>query len=139
VRLLLGPGNPYDLTSGELEELADLLRDESPELRVEISRPSERAYGVTFWEVLNIWADAAEAGGGTGLAIAAFWRAAKWAQGRWQRDREQSTQTPRPRSVTLFGPNGEALKSVLIEGPEGTPVEDSEGRTELVRPPVRDE
>jgi hypothetical protein len=59
VRLLLGPGNPYDLTSGELEELADLLRDESPELRVEISRPSERAYGVTFWEVLNIWADAA--------------------------------------------------------------------------------
>lgn len=53
--ILLEPQNRLDLRPEDLESLAQAIREAEPESQVEIVGKEPKGYGVTWWEVLNIW------------------------------------------------------------------------------------
>lgn len=119
-RLILEPGNPHDLDRATLDDLAAELRGVSPEYAVDVFVGEERGYGVTLSEVLRIYMEAGDVAGNTAALLAPFFAAAEWARRRWHRDlKDAPDQNPRPRAVTLYGPDGEALRSVKIDLPDG--------------------
>jgi hypothetical protein len=94
-------------------------------VNVEVFVGEEQGYGVTFAEVLRIYLEVGELAGDTAAIMAPFWIAVRWARERWRRDKEtHAGQTPRPRYVTLYGPDGTTLKSIKIDMPDGIPGED---------------
>lgn len=119
-KLILEPGNPHDFE--DLEAFAESLRTADPELEVAVVRRSERGYGVTLLEVLNVWWDVVEAISNIGGAYAVFDLVVDYAKARWRKDREEHGDRARPRSVTLYGPDGRPIKSVRIQGPDGEPI-----------------
>jgi hypothetical protein len=110
--IVLDPGNPYDFTDGGLEWLRDELAQELG-TSVVIDRRDERGEGVTFIEVLHVWMEIGEVAS-TGLLAT---RLGAWLLAR-RRAEAESTDQPRPRSADLYGPNGELLKTIRVEGDE---------------------
>jgi len=134
-RVIFEPGNPHDLSRDELEELATEIREEFPELEVEVFVGEEHGYGVTLSEVLRIYMEIGEVAGATAAIGAPFWATVRWAKKRWHRDREANPdELPRPRFVTVYGPDGETLKSVKIDAPDGEVEEDEGPRSGHRRP-----
>jgi hypothetical protein len=124
-RFFLEPGNPYDLSRDELEDLAKLVRAESSDLEVTVYVGDEHGYGVTFAEVLRLYTEAGELAGDTAALLTPFWIAVQWMRRRWQRDKDtHSNELPRTRYVTLYGPDGMKLKSIKIDVPDGEPHEE---------------
>jgi hypothetical protein len=133
MRIFLEPGNPHDFTDGALEELRDSIAHDSPEIDATVSLREEHGYGTTFGEVLRIYVEATEITSGTLGTFGPFVLAIRWAQRRWRKDREDH-QRPRPRFVSLYGPDGTILKSVKIDLPSGE-LEDDTGPQSLYRLP----
>jgi hypothetical protein len=123
--VLIRPANPYDYTAEELEELAGLIRDADPDLVVSIDGRSERGYGVTPWEVVEVVATVGGAAGALQMTAQGFRAAVAWARRRWVKDRsDHPTEPPRPRSVRLlYGPDGSVLSQISIDLPDGEPLE----------------
>jgi hypothetical protein len=123
VSVILDPGNPLDFSESDLNELAGRLKAQH-EAEVEIVPRPERGYGVTFHEVMNIWVNVTGIAGGTATGVAILRSVAKWARERWHKDRDEHPGSrPRPRSVTLYGPDGRAIKTIEIDEPSGEPIE----------------
>jgi hypothetical protein len=110
--IVLDPGNPYDFTDGGLEGLRDELAQELG-TSVVIDRRDEHGEGVTFIEVLHVWMEIGEVAS-TGLLAT---RLGAWLLAR-RRAEAKSTDQPRPRSADLYGPDGELLKTIRVEGDE---------------------
>jgi hypothetical protein len=113
------PGNPLDLTPEKLDDLVKALEAEFPEVTVSVEITEQRGYGVTWWEVLHVtlpWVEGYAAGKAIDLAVS-------WASRRWKQEHE-TRERPRPISVTIYGPNGEVLKRVKVELPDGEPEDD---------------
>jgi hypothetical protein len=110
--IVLDPGNPYDFTDGGLEGLRDDLAQEL-DTSVMIDRREERGQGVTFIEILHVWMEIGEVAS-TGLLAT---RLGTWLLAR-RRKEAAGTDQSRPRSANLYGPDGELLKTVLVEDDE---------------------
>ena len=139
--LYLEPGNPHDLGRAELDELAAEIREENPDLDVEVFIGEEHGYGTTAGEVLRMYLEIGEIAGDTAAIMAPFYGAVRWAKRRWGKDRDEHPEgEPRPRYVTLYGPDGTALKSVRIDLPDGEAIEDDKEQSKfrLPWPPDRD-
>lgn len=109
--ILLKPSNPLDVEPSELEDLAAAIRQLDLGYEVEIPPPEYmKGYGVTWWEVVNVyvpWEKVQDAAiGSLTTAITA------WIVKRFKKVPN------RPKSVIIWGPKGEHLKSVDIEKPE---------------------
>jgi len=121
------PANPFDLQDDELAPL--LVELGQQDVRVSVVRRPETGYGVTWWEVINVWVDISEVLGGTVAALDLLRIIVEWTRRRWQRDKDDRPDAvPRPRSVILYGPDGRAIKSVLIDEPHGEPEEQTIGK-----------
>jgi hypothetical protein len=112
-RLIVEPGNPYDLTDDEERELLAAMRESAPNDDVRVVRRPEQGYGVTLHEVVHVFVENPElvpvgAGALAGLV--------RWLRARWRKD-------GRIRVVPIYGPDGRALKTIRIEGPHGDPIE----------------
>ena len=134
-RVFMEPGNPHDVSQEDLEDLAALVRTDQPRLAVEVFIGEEQGYGVTFAEVLRIYIDAGEIAGDSAALFAPFWIAVRWMRARWDRDKQtHDGEPPRTRYVTLYGADGNKLKSVKIDIPDGEPEEIDEPQSPHRRP-----
>lgn len=119
--VLLEPGNPYDLTPEELEELREEIIREFPDAEVQVAIRPERGYGVTLHEVLYIWDVTTDIVGDITTVATPFAAAVAWARRRARKDREQHGSNTRPRTVVLLGPDGKTVKQVVIEDADAEP------------------
>jgi hypothetical protein len=125
-QIRIRPVNPYDFSQEELDTLAEEIRQEDPTLEVEISDLPERGYGVTPTEIITIITAAGAVAAALGETAKATDAAVRWIRRRWQKDKQESDGTPRRRVIRiLYGPNGEQLKSIAIDEPDGTPQEET--------------
>lgn len=123
--LLIEPGNPFDFTDEELDELIAAIQNDAPDRRVEVAVREEVGYGVTLIEVLHVFVEHKEEISLTAGAVGAVIR---WMKRRWERDKG------RQRTVLIWGPRGEPLKSVKIDDPDGEPVEENPPQEDRPRP-----
>ncbi len=109
--------NPYDFSDSELEELAATLRAAQDGLDVEWEKHTERGYGVTPYEVIEV---VSTVGGAVGV-VQMFAVTVAWMQERWRRQKaEHPERAPRPKVVKhIYGPDGRVLRSVTIDGATG--------------------
>jgi hypothetical protein len=126
VEIHITPTNPFDFSSEELEGLAESLRSEDSAALIHVRTRPEHGYGVSPYEVVELVATAGGAAAAVDQTVAIFRRAVNWTRERWQRERsEKPDESPRPRTVRLvYGPDGDVLKSVTIDLPDGEPQED---------------
>jgi hypothetical protein len=127
-QILLEPGNPLDLRDEKLAPLITALRDLDSSYEVRLGYNDQRGYGVTWWEVLHIWIPWTAIGGAAAKKIVEL--AIDWAHHRMKGDEPNN----RPRSVSIYGPDGQILKQVRVDssGQE----EPSEHRR--TKPPIRE-
>lgn len=133
---LIEPGNPYDFSPDELDELRRELASEG--VSVAIARRPERGYGVTFVEVLHVWDLATDVVGDVTTIVgpvAVVLR--RWLRRRAQRKREQHPDAkPRPTVVNLFGPDGRVLKKIVVDDADSDPRFEDGDDEHRQRPPL---
>lgn len=124
--IIIRPGNPYDFTADELSELLTLLRSDQASESIEVELLTERGYGVSPWEIIEIIGAIGGAAETVKLSAVMVHRATAWARERWQKDRsEHPNEPPRPRGVRLiYGPDGSVLRAISIDLPDGEPTEE---------------
>ncbi len=120
--IVVRSSNPYDLSAGELEDLAEALRSSGEGLDVEVQTLPERGYGVTPYEVVEIVSTV----GGAAGAVQVVASAVAWAQRRWKSQKaEHPERAPRPKVLKyIHGADGQVLLSVTIDGATGEATED---------------
>jgi hypothetical protein len=123
--LLLDPANPNDFDPGELEQLARDLEAETPGLAAVAIRRPEEGYGGPLIEVLHVWQEYSNTVGGIAPTAAGATWIIKALRKRWQRDRDEHPppERPRRRAFSLYDENDELIRSVIIDLPDGEPVE----------------
>lgn len=107
------PGNPHDFKPEELANLISEVRSQVTGIDVIAQEKVEQGYGVTLYEVIQVVADVRGAGGDLVLGAIAM-----WLRNRWKRDKDAGRR-PRPRSVVLLDAEGNKLKSIDIDEPDG--------------------
>jgi hypothetical protein len=119
---ILEPGNPDDFSQDELEELRIEIEREFEGARVEVTLRPERGYGVTLEEVLVVWDVATDLVGDVTTVAGPIGFIIGWMRRRSRRERDEHPDSrPRPRTIQIYGPDGKALKRVVIEDPEAEP------------------
>ncbi|MBM9505035.1 hypothetical protein [Actinacidiphila acididurans] len=131
--VFITPPNPYDFELSELTELAETLQTEDRNSSIQVKPQSERGYGADATECIDllIFIGGASAKGALGYASGVVVKKTiEWARDRWKRDREENTGLePRPRMVrVIWGPNGEVIRRVSIDLPDGEPVDTDSDR-----------
>ena len=120
-KIIIQPKNPADITSGEAEKLAKAFRTAYPgyEVQVEIVEihPCD-GYAVTWYEVISIAVV-------SGLAVEITKQIIKLAVD-WARERFKQKQSRRPTSITIYGPKGEVLKSLVVKNATDEPEDETE-------------
>jgi hypothetical protein len=105
------PGNPL-AGMEEIEDMAQALRGQFSDTSVTIVARPATGYGVTAWEVLNVfvpWSDLPRDVFMAGVGIVAK-EAVAWARRRLKKS------PLRPRYIAIYGPNDEILRAVRVEG-----------------------
>jgi hypothetical protein len=113
-------GRPEDV-----EDLAEALRGQFPDITVTIVPPAMSGYGVTAWEVLNVfvpWSELPHDAFMAGVGIVAK-EAIAWAHRRLKKSPH------RPKYVAIYGPNGEIVKAVRVD-PGGEEIDMTEEQRE---------
>jgi hypothetical protein len=121
-RVVVRPKDSRDVLPAELEPLAQELRealaDVAPSLEVHIDADEdEHRVGVTFIEVVHI---ALEGLGGV-ASLVAIKDAVSGVCARWMQRRSVQKNDRRPRSVSIYGPDGRIIRRVELEGAEDEP------------------
>lgn len=119
--LIIEPGNPFEYSEEELHDLVTSVESEvADDVIVSTYLRREDGYGVTLYEVIAVWDLAAQVVGNTAIIGGPFYAAARWAQKRWHNDKKENPdERPAPRSVSLYGPDGTEIRSVIIDEPDG--------------------
>lgn len=107
-RIVIQPGNPLDLKAKQLSPLFKAIQKSDPECEVEYSVKEQRGFGVTWWEVLYVWVPWGVISSAIAKKIVEV--LADWAHRRIKGERKGS----RPRSVTIYGPDGKVLKKIEV-------------------------
>jgi hypothetical protein len=140
--IVLEPQNPNDLTPEKLQSLVDALKAASREVSVEFAHREQRGYGVTWWEVLNVWIkDPAVVGGVAGAASAKVVEKLVEVVIDWLKRRHSDKATKkRPKIVTILDHEGNVLKSVELQADSPMVDKTAEKRSEPRRkPPVAEQ
>jgi hypothetical protein len=117
--IIIEAGNPFDFDEKHLVPLIAEVQAETG-LPTRAAFRKEEAYGVSLYEVIFVWIP-------KGYALARVLQPIiKFARNRFRRDKEQHPESPRPRSITILGPDGRPLKSVVIRSPDAEPEERTE-------------
>jgi hypothetical protein len=106
-----------DFKDGELEEIVQSIIEAAPDLQVSLEDPQRMEkgrYGVVWGEILQLFFSASF-GYAFNHAVNA---AVKKAREGWER-RQQDKPNPRPRIVSIHGPDGRIIKSVRVDQDEG--------------------
>jgi len=120
--IALAPGNPLDIRPTELQDLADALRRELPDVDVTvIEGEPPTGYGVTAFEILNIFVSLPSVPHDVAVAAVTLitTKAVDWARRRLKKS------PLRPKRVAIYGPNQEILKTVRVD-PGGEAVDTTE-------------
>lgn len=132
---LIEPGNPYDFSPDELDELRRELASEG--VSVAIARRPERGYGVTFVEVLHVWNLVTDVVGDVTTMVGPVAVVCRYLRRRAQREREQHPDAkPRPRVVTLLGPDGRVVKRIVLDDADSDPRFEDGDDEQRQRPPL---
>jgi hypothetical protein len=112
----LVPGNAIRTPEADLQPLIDSIRAAFPELSVVYGAKEQRGYGVTWWEVLNIYLanHPLAAIPPTYVATKVLDLAIEWVRKRFEKSR-------RPRSISIYGPNNEVLKKIVLKERDADP------------------
>ena len=115
LEIRLRAGNPRRTPPEELEGLAEALRREISDSQVTIVEvePST-GYGVTAWEVLNIfvpWSDLPKDAFMAALGIIGK-EAVVWAR----RKLARSPSPGQPKYIPIYGPDNEILRAIRVDG-----------------------
>jgi hypothetical protein len=86
-------------------------------------------------EVLHVWQEYNSAVEEVAPGAAGIAWLIKMLRGRWQRDRDEhpAPEKPRPRVFNLYNENDELIQSVIIDLPDGEPVEQEVTRGQIER------
>lgn len=138
--ILIEPQNPLDLTTEQLEDLAQSLRGIDASYDVRFAYREQKGYGVTWWEVLYIWLPwigvAAGAIAGEKAVEKIVELSIDWARRRFKKEGEQK----RPKYVAILGPDGKVLKSVRLNDEAQEPedlTEEDQQKPPRSLPPIR--
>lgn len=136
--MIIEPGNPYDFTADELEELRQVIVSADPGADVQIAVRPERGYGVTLQEVLYVWDVATDVVGDLALLGTPVAAAVAWLRRRAKKERDAGMVPPRTRVAVLLGPDGKPLSRVIVEDPDNEPrVEQADSEEPRHRPAVQ--
>ena len=133
-QIILEPGNPLDLRRDKLEPLMNAILELDSSYEVRLAFNDQRGYGVTWWQVLHVWLPWAGVALGGAAAKKIVELAIDWAHHRLKGDEPNH----RPRSVSIYGPDGQILKQIRVDhsGHEEQSDEPSEHLRQ--KPPIRD-
>ena len=110
--------NPAVITPEEAEKLAEAIRISYPEYEVQVEINEYEGYAVTWYEVIKI---AVVSGVVEEITKQIIKLAVDWA-----RERFKQKQSVRPTSITIFGPKGEVLKSLVVKNATDEPGDETE-------------
>lgn len=133
--ILLEPGNPLSLRREKLQHVIDAIESCDPSYHVHLAYNDQRGYGVTWWEVLHVWVPWTTIG--TAAAKKLVEILIDWARHKLAGAEENK----RPRSVTIYGPDGKILTRIEVDSKSEEKIEapsaddDSPPRT---KPPIRE-
>jgi hypothetical protein len=123
-KIIIQPKNPLDVTPEEVEKLAKAIRVSYPKYKVQVKVNKLRGYGVTWYEVIEIAVV-------SGLTEEIIRYITKLAVG-WARERFKQKQSGRPKAITIFGPKGEMLKSLVLKNATDEPEDTTEEGIHIV-------
>lgn len=134
-QVLIQPGNPLALEARDLEDLIGAIADLDSTYEVKVVSRDQVGHQVTLWEVLTIWLPDVLNNPETyeslmrvaiGWVYQRFEKKQKEQNAQAASDSKSESPTPyRPKSVTILGPNGEVLKSVVVRSPHEDPEDDT--------------
>ncbi len=126
-QILLQPGNPDDFEPEDFQELIDALRKLDQGYEVRLAYNEQIGHRVTWAEAITLWlsiaADAITIMAIVGQGIA-------WAQAGFEKEKKEQVQQAiesgeampdvryRPKYITIYGPDGNVLKSVVKRNPD---------------------
>lgn len=106
-KIIIQPKNPLDITPEEAEELAKAIRVSYPKYKVQVKINEYRGYAVTLYQVITIAVLSAV----TEEIIKQIIKLSV----DWARERFKQIQSARATSITIYGPKGEVLKSLVVK------------------------
>jgi hypothetical protein len=114
--ICLVPGNAIRTPEADLQPLIDSIRATFPEFSVEYGAKEQRGYGITWWEVLNIYLANHPLAAIPPIYVAnkILDLAIEWVRKRFEK-------SGRPRSISLYGPNNEVLKQIVLRERDADP------------------
>jgi hypothetical protein len=112
-KIIVRPKNPLDIMPEEAEELAKAIRVSCPKYKVQVRINGYKGYAVTWYEVIEIAVVSA-------VTEEVIRRIGKVAVD-WARKRFKQKQSERPKAITIFGPKGEVLKSLVVKNATDEP------------------
>lgn len=134
MQLLLEPGNPYDITKEDLEELRQTLAEQLEGVDVAVAYHPPKGAGVTLDEVLHIWLPGWEflRDEGYSLLLGAVLNEMRQ---RFQRRRGAK----RRKVIVIHNPDGGEVEVITLQDPDSAE-EREQGRPneKRPRPPVQD-
>lgn len=116
-KIIIQPKNPLDIIPEEAEELARAIRVSYPKYKVQVKINGYKGYAVTLYQVITI----AVLGAVTEGIIKQI---AKLAVD-WARERFKQKQSARTTSITIYGPRGEVLKSLVVKNATDEPEDET--------------
>lgn len=132
-QLLLEPGNPYDITKEDLEELRQQLRAQLNGVEVAVAYHPHKGAGVTLDEVLHIWLPGWEFLRDEGYSML-LGAAIESMRQRFARRHGAK----RRKVIVIHGPDGGEVEQITLQDPD-SPEEHESGRPneKRPRPPVQ--
>lgn len=115
-KIIIQPKNPADITPREAEKLAKAFRTAYPKYKMQVESNKGYAltsYAVTLYEVLTIVVVSAAA---KEIVQQVIKLTVDWA-----RERFKQKQSARTTSITIYGPKGEVLKSLVVKNATDEP------------------
>lgn len=108
-KLILVSKNAGIVSKDELKEFADEIQ-EATKLEVQFNTPEHLGTQVTPWEVVELWIGKEVAK----ETIKVIVPAAIKTFSEWARKRRGKEKKPRPKSFTIFGPDGKVVSSNVV-------------------------
>jgi hypothetical protein len=117
-KIIIEPKNPLDLTPEEAEELAKAIRISYPKYEVQVKSNGYRGYGVTLYQVITITV--------LGAVTEEIIKQIVKLSIDWARERLKQKRSARTTSITIYGPKGQVLKSVVVKNATDEPEDETE-------------
>ncbi|MCC9135798.1 hypothetical protein ACFSKU_17390 [Pontibacter silvestris] len=112
--LIIGAQYISETAKQDLSDLAYTLKQEL-NLEVKFGIYSQRGYAVTWWEVINVWMPAGGIYLSGKILDKLIDRFLDWAEKRIETEKkEKNGKKARPKCITIYGPDGKAVSSVVL-------------------------